>query len=107
MYCISDAPCQSGSFASASAMHMYGKLCTLFLLLAWCNVAFTRQVVPNIQVCPDFAEFTFTYECQPTCAERICTITPTSVKRDACTCKLGYIREYKNGPCVRTSRCPL
>uniref|UniRef100_A0A182P3S8 TIL domain-containing protein n=1 Tax=Anopheles epiroticus TaxID=199890 RepID=A0A182P3S8_9DIPT len=89
-------------------MHMYGKLCALFLLLAWCSsFALSQRPVLNIQVCSDFEEYTYSYACQPTCAERTCTITSESAKRETCTCKLGYIRQYTKGPCIRTSRCPL
>uniref|UniRef100_A0A182SMQ1 TIL domain-containing protein n=1 Tax=Anopheles maculatus TaxID=74869 RepID=A0A182SMQ1_9DIPT len=84
-------------------MQLYGKLCSLFLLLAWCNVVYTA-VAPNIQVCPNFEEYTFSYECQPTCANRLCTITSTSPKREGCTCKLGYIRQVAKGPCIRNSQ---
>ncbi|XP_050072160.1 uncharacterized protein LOC126560042 [Anopheles maculipalpis] len=85
-------------------MHLYGKLCTLFLFLAWCNVAYSA-VAPNIPVCPSFEEFTYSYECQPTCATRVCTITSTSPKREACTCKLGYIRAGPKEACIRNSQC--
>uniref|UniRef100_A0A182RQH8 TIL domain-containing protein n=1 Tax=Anopheles funestus TaxID=62324 RepID=A0A182RQH8_ANOFN len=85
-------------------MHLYGKLCSLVLVLVWCNVAFAA-VAPNIQVCPTNEEFTFGYECQATCAMRTCTITDSSPTREGCTCKLGYIREFDKGSCIRNSKC--
>uniref|UniRef100_A0A182W0R9 TIL domain-containing protein n=1 Tax=Anopheles minimus TaxID=112268 RepID=A0A182W0R9_9DIPT len=85
-------------------MHLYGKLCSLFLLFVWCNVAFAA-VAPNIPVCPTYEEFAYSFECQATCAARTCPNTNDSPKREACVCKLGYIRQYAKGPCIRNSRC--
>uniref|UniRef100_A0AAG5D043 TIL domain-containing protein n=1 Tax=Anopheles atroparvus TaxID=41427 RepID=A0AAG5D043_ANOAO len=86
-------------------MHLYGKICSLFLLLAWCNVAFSVSA-PNIQVCPDFEEFTYSYECQPTCASPTCQNADGSQPRDKCTCQAGYVREFDKGRCIRATSCP-